>query len=273
MLTIIGYIAVSMFSGGGRNVAFILPMGLSVLASVAFSIYSYRKEKQKQAELEKGYEERLTELYKDMRNYHDMQRRFYRYNYPDRLTTFRIVHNARREVEKEERTLRAEARLWERRVTDDDFGVIRLGMGTLPSTVTYVLGKVENFEDPQVREAMKLVEDSRFVPDIPVIVSCALRARTKKKRNRGQRCREQEEKVPGNLTRPPTPWACRDRQSVYEFVRSMLGHFRFSRRWTPGCTFWPPAKSGPDRSPPQPGRRFCRTLLWKARADEGEKGL
>jgi len=30
------------------------------------------------------------------------------------------------------RTLRAEARLWKDGVTDDDFGVIRLGMGTLP---------------------------------------------------------------------------------------------------------------------------------------------
>jgi hypothetical protein len=36
-----------------RNIAFILPMGLSVLASVAFH-YSYRKEKQ--ARSEKRYE-------------------------------------------------------------------------------------------------------------------------------------------------------------------------------------------------------------------------
>ncbi len=229
MLTIIGYILVGMLSGSGRNPAFILPMALSVLASVAFSIYSYRKEKQKQAEVEKGYEERLTELYKEMHNYHDMQRRFYRYNYPDRLTTFRIVHNARREIEKEERTLRAEARLWERRVTDDDFGVIRLGMGTLPSTVTYVLGKVENFEDPQVREAMKLVEDSRFVPDIPVIVSLRPpREEDKKKEETEDKDAGEKEEKKFRASLTPAIHAlgiAGERQSVYEFVRSMLGHF------------------------------------------------
>ena len=81
-----------------------------------------RKEKQRLAEIEKAYSDRLVELNKEMNEYHDQQRRFYRYNYPDRLTTFRIVRNARLEVEKEERTLRSESRLWERRVTDEDFG-------------------------------------------------------------------------------------------------------------------------------------------------------
>jgi hypothetical protein len=78
-----------------------------------------------------------------------MQRRFYRYNY---LIADHLPHcpQRRREVEKKSAHC-APGQLWERRVTDDDFGVIRLGMGTLPSTVTYVLGKVEILKTPGAR--------------------------------------------------------------------------------------------------------------------------
>jgi S-DNA-T family DNA segregation ATPase FtsK/SpoIIIE len=159
LLTIIGYVLMASLGGRGRSPLMMIPMALAVIASTGFAIYSYLKEKQRRAELERAYAERLVELSKDMHLYHDMQRRFYRYNYPDRRTTFRIVHNARAELEKPERSLRSESRLWERRVTDEDFGVIRLGMGTLPSTVVYILNEVENYDDPQAREAMKLAAD------------------------------------------------------------------------------------------------------------------
>ncbi|HXV99740.1 MAG TPA: hypothetical protein VEC93_15055, partial [Anaerolineae bacterium] len=226
LLTIIGYILIGVLGGGGRNPLFILPMALSVFAAVGFSIYSFRQEKQRQAEIEKAYSERLVELTKEMNNYHDMQRRFYRYNYPDRLVTFRIVHNAKAEVEKEDRTLRSEARLWERRVTDDDFGAVRLGMGTLPSTVTYVLGDVENFEDPQVRDAMKLDEDSRFVSDVPVIIS--LRTPHEDKKEEDDLDDEEKEEKEAQASRIPVTHAlgiAGERQSVYAYVRAMLAHY------------------------------------------------
>ncbi len=170
LLTIMGYILVSSM-GGGRSPWMLIPMALSVVGSVIFSIYSYRKDKQKRAEIERAYGDQLVELSKEMNQYHDLQRRFYRYNYPDKQSTLRIVKNSRADVQRHDYKLRSETRLWERRVADADFGVVRLGMGTLPSTVTYVLTEVENFEDPQVREALKLAEDSRFVADIPVIIS------------------------------------------------------------------------------------------------------
>ena len=148
-----------------------------------------------------------------------MQRRFYRYNYPDRTTTFRIVQNARREVEKEDRTLRSESRLWERRVSDEDFGVVRLGMGTVPSTVLYVLGEVENFEDTQVREAMKLEEDSKYVSDTPVIISL----RDTRDENDGEREEEEED-----ATRTPITHSlgiAGEPAAVYEFTRSLVAHY------------------------------------------------
>ncbi len=219
LLTIIGYVLISTLGGAGRSPMLLIPMALSVVASTAFSLYTYRKDKQLRAEIELAYEDRLVELNKEMNNHHDQQRRFYRYNYPDGRTTFRIVQNARREVEKAERTLRSESRLWERRVEDEDFGVVRLGMGTLPSTVTYVLGDVENFDDPQVRGAMKLEEDSKYVPDIPVIISL---------RKTATEQGEEEEEDDDENGRTPTTHAlgiAGERRSVYEFTRAMLAHY------------------------------------------------
>ncbi|MEZ4513863.1 MAG: FtsK/SpoIIIE domain-containing protein [Chloroflexota bacterium] len=226
LLTIIGYVLVTTLGGSGRSPWMLIPMALSVVASTGFSIYTYLKEKRQREEIEKAYEDRLVELSKEMNNYHDQQRRFYRYNYPDRTTTFRIVKNARTEVEKTERTLRSEARLWERRVDDDDFGAVRLGMGTLPSTVLYVLGDVENFSDPQVRAAMKLQEESQYVADIPVIINL------RQPRPQEEQEEEQEENKEASATpRTPTIHALgiagspQDRPAVYEFTRAFLSHF------------------------------------------------
>ncbi|MCB9098593.1 MAG: hypothetical protein H6632_03550 [Anaerolineales bacterium] len=218
LLTIIGYVFVSSMGGAGRSPMLLIPMALSVVASTGFSIYSYRKEKQRQIEIARGYTKRLVEMYKEMNNHQDQQRRFYGYNYPDRASLYRIVHNARAEVEKPDRTLRSESRLWERRTSDDDFGVIRLGMGTIPSTVPYVLREGSNFDDPQAREAMKLEADSKFVSDIPVIVS--LRP-PQEDSDEGT----QKDEVGIN---PPAAHAlgiAGERRAVYEAVRAMLGHF------------------------------------------------
>lgn len=223
LITIIGYILMSTM-GSGRSPMMMLPMAISVIASTAFSIYSYRKEKQKRAEIEQAYTDRLVELNKEMTEQQNQQRRFYRYNYPDRATTFRIVHNAKLEVEKTERTLRSESRLWERRRDDEDFGVVRLGMGTLPSTVQYVLGDVENFDDPQVREAMKLEEDSKYVSDIPVIIS--LRKPSPKERDEeSEEGKNEDEEGNGRTPIIHSLGIAGDRHAVYEYARAMLGHF------------------------------------------------
>jgi DNA segregation ATPase FtsK/SpoIIIE-like protein len=228
LLMIIGYVLVGTLGGVGRNPWFLLPMALSVVASVVFSVYSIRQEKQKQAEIEKAYDDRLVELNKDMEEYHNRQRLFYRYNYPDRLTTFRIVHNARLEAEKAKGALRAETRVWERRSADDDFGVVRLGMGTLPSTVLYTLGDAENFEDRQVREAMKLEEDSRFVSDIPVIISLRQPYEERGNEEGEDETEEEEEAKEALALHTPVSHAlgiAGDKAVVYKFTWAMLAHY------------------------------------------------
>ena len=60
LLTIIGYVLVSTVGGAGRSPCMLVPMALSVVGSTAFAIYSYRKDKQRQAEIEKGYADRLV---------------------------------------------------------------------------------------------------------------------------------------------------------------------------------------------------------------------
>ncbi|MEZ4662920.1 MAG: FtsK/SpoIIIE domain-containing protein [Caldilineaceae bacterium] len=219
ILTIIGYIALSATGGAGRSPAMMIPMALSVVGSTGFAIYSYFREKRRRAEIEQAYSDRLTDMTKEMNQYHDQQRRFYRYNYPDMPTTYRLVKSARSEVEKAERTLRSEARLWERRVSDEDFGVIRLGMGTLPSTVRYVLGDVENMDDPQVREAMKLETDSQFVSDIPVIVT--LRQPPEDDESEDNKPDDEEQRTP--VTHALS--IAGERAAVYQYARAMLAHY------------------------------------------------
>ena len=64
MVTIIGYVLVSTLGGAGRSPFLMIPMALSVVASTAFSMYTYYKEKGKEAEAKKAYADRLVELNK-----------------------------------------------------------------------------------------------------------------------------------------------------------------------------------------------------------------
>ncbi len=172
MLTIVGYLVVASMGGRGRSPWFMLPMAFAVVASVIFSIYTYRREQQRIKEQTQRYNDYLAEQTRAMEFSHDQQRRFYGHNYPERDSVFAIVATAREEAAQDARPLRSRARLWERRTTDEDFGVLRLGMGTIPSTVVYVAPDADPLnEDPQVRAAARLAEDSLFVGEIPVVIS------------------------------------------------------------------------------------------------------
>ena len=225
-LPLVSVLGLLLSSAGGGGVRRIIPMMLAVVASVAYAAYSYRQEQRRRVEIEDAYADRLIELNKEMQNFHDMQRRCYRYNYPDPSSTFRIVRNARLEVESPQRTLRAEARLWERRVSDNDFGVVRLGVGTLPSSVTYGLRDVENFDDPQVRDAMKLDADSRYVPNIPVILSFRQPAEDEEQAEQDED--EDQQTAKEAAYTPPVTHAlgiAGDRASAQEFTRALLAHY------------------------------------------------
>ena len=80
LTTIVGYILVGMFSSSGRSPAMMIPMALSVIASVVFSLYSFRKEEELRAAEREEYGKRLLELYREMRASHEAQRRFAHFN-------------------------------------------------------------------------------------------------------------------------------------------------------------------------------------------------
>ncbi|MCB0209713.1 MAG: hypothetical protein KDJ52_10300, partial [Anaerolineae bacterium] len=167
-ITIFGFIFVS--SGGSNRLAFMIPMLLMVIGSVGFSIYTFLRERKRQKEQEQEYRERLAELTQEMHHYHDLQRYFYRYNYPDPYELQRVLTSSIDIAKNRPKNLRAEARLWQRSSDDVDFGVIRIGEGTLPSTVVYKRQQTSRNNSDLARAADKLASDSRFVSDIPIIL-------------------------------------------------------------------------------------------------------
>jgi len=219
-ISVVVFAAGAIFGGSGLGALLVIPMALSGVAS----FLSFRQEARTKAQLEQGYADRLVELHREMHSYHDMQRRAYHYNYPDFTAIERIVQNARQEIEEPSRTLRAESRLWERRVDDADFGFVRLGLGTVPSTVTYKLGSADSLDTPLMRDAMKLQKDSLFVSDAPVVISL------RKPRDKD----DEKDDVPATpealeeTFSPPFTHAlgiAGERSAVYEAIRAILGHY------------------------------------------------
>ncbi len=161
LLTIIGYVIVSSSGSGGRSMALLIPMGLSVVGSVALAVYGLIRATRQAAAAKANYLRNLTDLRKEMNAYHDQQRTFYEYRFPDPDTILQIAGG--------KAVSRSGSRLWERRTTDSDFGSVRLGMGTRPSTVTYVLQSDDGSNsDSLYDQARKLADDGSFVTDIPI---------------------------------------------------------------------------------------------------------
>jgi len=170
LLTLVGYVLVSTVGGSSRNPLLIIPMAISVVASIGFGIYSYVSERRRRFAAERDYVERLSRLSDELRRAHEQQRRFYSYTYPGPETVLGMIQQAAEQARRP-RPDQPTPRLWERRAEDADFGVVRLGIGTLPSFVVYELGDIDRAEPSLARAARKLAEDSRYVADVPVLLS------------------------------------------------------------------------------------------------------
>ena len=160
LVTIIGFVLVS----GTGNALFIIPIGLAMVLTIGMTISGSRRQRKELAAKKKAYQEKLAELRQEMNRAHNAQRIFYTHNYPDVQTVYEIA--ARKE------TSRFGSRLWERRVEDRDFGAVRLGMGTRPSSVIYRLSQGGNplEEGPLAKDARKLAQDSEILTDVPITV-------------------------------------------------------------------------------------------------------
>ncbi len=204
LVTIIGYVLVGA-SGQGRNLLLLIPMGLSVIASSGLAIYNLYRAGREDARKKEAYTQRLTELRKEMVAAHDMQRTFYMYNYPvaDVVLSFGTVYDSR-----------SGSRLWERRVSDDDFGLIRLGIGTRPSHVVYTISMSDNEESPLMNDALKLAADSEYIDNTPITIPLW------QKNPDGM---EQDEEAPEMVAH--TLGIAGDAEHVYPMIRAMLAGF------------------------------------------------
>jgi len=217
LVTIIGYVVVSA-AGQGRNLLLIIPMALSVVGSVAFSFISYHREKGAGEQKIRAYRQRLADLRREMVAAHDMQRIFYLYNYPDPDTILKIASG--------EEDSRSGTRLWERRPTDQDFGSIRLGLGTRPSTVIYEVDEaVNNSQDELALEAMRLAEVSRFVSDVPITIPLRPDPTQRDKQPKSEEGEEEAGEKKEVLPRHAIGIVGDNRATVSDFVRALAVHF------------------------------------------------
>ncbi len=225
MITILGYVFVAVFSKG-KNMLMMVPMAIAVVGAVLLAMYANRDAKNKRESAAAAYRQRLIELRKEMEGFHEIQRIYYHYNYPEPEITLRMAADLGRDPAYKLEDIRSGSRLWERRPTDHDFARLRLGTGTVPSTVTYRLGKIENWDDPVIRDAMRLAEDSQFVTDVPITIPL--------RKNQPKGKKEEDEKAPPS--RYAIGIAGNHPGGVYDFIRGALVDFTglpFSNRYPP----------------------------------------
>ena len=207
LVTIIGYVLVSI-TGSGRNLLMIVPMGLAVVMSSLFAFYDYRRKNREEEEKKFKYQLRLNEMRKDMVNAHDGQRNFYMHNYPEPDEVIMLDGRPRAD---------GSMRLWERRTSDEDFGAVRLGMGALPSTITYKMANTaDNDESDAQRDAQKLEYDSEIVRDAPITIPLFDHAI-------GKPQGEQEENNGPEVRH--TVGISGEAEHIYPFVQSMILHY------------------------------------------------
>jgi DNA segregation ATPase FtsK/SpoIIIE-like protein len=216
-VSILGFALVS----GSRNPLFIIPMGLAVVITIIVTIVRSRKDLEEFKQKKRAYAELLAEKRQEMNRSHNAQRIFYRHNYPDVSTLYEVA--ARKE------TSRFGSRIWERRTSDMDFGVVRLGIGTRPSTVVYTIGAGPNpgEESPLLKDALKLASDSEYVSDIPITVP--LRPYFKDDDDTGEtEVEEGQKKAPGskNITaRQSIGIFGKSPTNTADFARAIVAHF------------------------------------------------
>ncbi|MEJ5223920.1 MAG: FtsK/SpoIIIE domain-containing protein, partial [Anaerolineales bacterium] len=229
MIMIFGYILASIF-GQGRNMVMMVPMLLSVVATVVLAFYTHLKEKKQREAAEAAYKRRISELRLKMESEHEQQRIYYYYNHPNPDKTLAIASDLGREPSAREEDIRSGTRLWERRPKDHDFLYLRLGISTRQSTVIYKISENEKTESPLMREATRLAEDSRLLYDVPVTVPIYLpmddsekkRSEAKKKDQGEEGQQEQTQESKGITVRHSIGITGSSSEKVHAYLRTML---------------------------------------------------
>ncbi len=217
IVTIIGYLLVST-SGQGSNLAFMIPMALTVVISTGIQLYTGLTVLARRREKRESYARRLVEMRREMVASHVRQRTFYEYNYPEPG----VVLNMRGDSHDN----RGGARLWERRSNDTDFAVTRLGRGVRPTTVEYKIAqRSENDENPLRSDVERLAADSHYVSDVPITIRLYQPAREREeKKSKEGAPNEKTVKAPKEVVRH-TLGIAGEPKDAYEFIYSLLAHY------------------------------------------------
>jgi S-DNA-T family DNA segregation ATPase FtsK/SpoIIIE len=225
---IMGYLLASVFGGQRGGILMMIPMGLSVVATISLAVYTGMKDRKQREEAEAAYKRRISELRRKMESEQEQQRIYYFYNYPDPEKTLGIAADINRTSPAREEEIRSGTRLWERRPNDHDFMYLRLGISTRLSTVIYKISDNEKTESPLMREATRLAEDSRLLFDVPVTIPIILvtdetekkKVESKKQEEEGKEEQAQESK--GITIRHSIGITGKSSEKVHAYVRTML---------------------------------------------------
>jgi S-DNA-T family DNA segregation ATPase FtsK/SpoIIIE len=150
-------------SAGGEGLGFALPMLVLGFFTIGGTVYAQRSRKRDTAkrrhENEINYLRMLDKKRVRLQAAHDAQQAILEYDFPrpdDWLNA----------------ALTRDARLWERRPTDDDFTAFRIGEGRVPSAVR-INAPDPDLDNPLLDRALRLVDEYRNLPGAPIIASLA----------------------------------------------------------------------------------------------------
>jgi len=160
-LTVGVMVGIGLLSGMSNWLLFMVPMMLaSSMASIVTHHFQKRKHREKEAERKKKYEGYLEELTQDLSTLGRAQLEALSKKDPSASGCLEIVRKRRRN-------------LWTRRPEDDDFLAVRLGLGTVDSTVTVKMPKDQNYfePDPLIQSAHRVADRFGLVSGVPICVS------------------------------------------------------------------------------------------------------
>ncbi len=144
-------------SRGAAALGYMLPMMLVMLAASGIGYINWREGRQAEAQKQENYRATLNHLRDRLVKAHDTQRHFYEYTRPPAATILPFVADgAVRDV-----------RLWERRPADADFATLRMGWGSLPSTVQVEPPHADT-DAPLMPLAARVAEEFATVSDIAI---------------------------------------------------------------------------------------------------------
>jgi DNA segregation ATPase FtsK/SpoIIIE-like protein len=228
MVMIMGYLLTSVL-GKGSNMLMMIPMFLSVIATVCLAFYSSSRDQKQKEEAAAAYTRRIGELRRKMESEQEQQRIYYYTNYPDPEKTLGIAADITRPAEEAQEAIRSGTRLWERRPHDHDFMYLRLGISTRQSTVIYKISDNEKTESPLMREAMRLAEDSRLLYNVPVTVPVFFQAEEKEKKKVEAKLKDQEntkeeetQESKGITIRHSIGITGKSKEKMHAYLRTML---------------------------------------------------